>query len=148
MTPDHADAVAVEPCGKVQPRPDLSALLARQRQLRASADMEATKRVTDRLTSGPTLDSLRGELEDVLVDVAAHAVHAMVKLRNQRHDGSLDPSAISNNLSTAAEALRSAELLTAVIQSVRLPPASQQARGSTSDRDCHGTSRRRTGRAD
>jgi len=119
MSLDHAAPIAAElQTGPLPPDRDLAALLAERRRARARADSAATRRLTEQLRSQPSMQDFRNDLEDALVDVAAHAVQAMVRLREQRQEGVVDPETVIDNLVKAADSLCLAELTAAVMRTV------------------------------
>lgn len=117
MMVDRTAALESQP-GVLPPGHDLGTFLAEGRRARARADAEATKRLTARLRSDPSTDGLQNDLEDTLVEVAAHVVQAMVRLREQRQAGAVEPELVVDSMAKAANALRSAELTSAVMRSV------------------------------
>lgn len=119
MSLDHAAPIAAElQTGALPPDRDLAALLAERRRTRARADSAATRRLTEQLRSQPAMQDFRNDLEDALVDVAAQAVQAMVRLREQRQEGVVDPETVIDNLVKAADSLCLAELTAAVMRTV------------------------------
>lgn len=118
MTIDHG-AVAAELPAQVTPSGlarELSEWLDARRREKSRADVAASERLAERLRTLPSPSDLRGDLEDALVEVAAHAVQAMVRLREQRQAGVVEPDAIADCLGRIADGLRMAELTSAAIR--------------------------------
>lgn len=116
MTTVDTSAAANGVCWEAASR-ELAKVLDAQASSRAQATSAATRQLVERLRGAPALAEFRNDLEDALVDVAAHAVQALIKLREQRESESVDVASVGENLDIASTALRAAELTTAVLRS-------------------------------
>lgn len=114
MSLDRSAGVTPSPAPGLGAEHVLRVPLAEQQRARARADATATRRLAEQLRSAPTAN-FQAVLETALLDVAAHAVQATMKLhRTSAISG--DAAAITGNLAALATALSTAELTAVVIQ--------------------------------
>ncbi|SFO40382.1 hypothetical protein SAMN05216207_10528 [Pseudonocardia ammonioxydans] len=124
MSLDSPAAEAESQVEVLPPDRGLDALLADRRQTRTRGDSTAIRQLTERLQAQPSMQDFRNDLEDALVGIAAQVVQAMIRLREQRQENVVDPDAVADNVTTAAEALCAAELTLTVMRSVVPVPRS------------------------